>query len=73
MAQVLRMTFLTAAGNRVSITVDNPKDDLTQAQVQTAMDTIISKNILLATGGDLTAIDSAAIINTTTTEIISSS
>ena len=72
MAQVLRMTFLSAAGGRVSITVDNPKDDLTEAQVQTAMNTIISKNILITSGGELTAIDSAAIIETTTTDIISS-
>ena len=73
MAQVLRMTFLNAAGNRVSITLDNPRDDITQAEVQTAMNTIITKNILVTSGGELASIDSAAIIETTTTDIIASS
>lgn len=70
--QTLRMTFLNESGNNVSISLDNPKDDLTAAQVQTAMDLIITKNIFISTGGDLVSKSSARIIDTTTTELFSS-
>jgi hypothetical protein len=62
--QTLRMTFLNESGNNVSISLDNPKDDLTAAQVQTAMDLIITKNIFISTGGDLVSKASARIIDT---------
>jgi len=62
--QTLRMTFLNESGSNVSLSLDNPKDDLTAAQVQTAMDLIITKNIFTSTGGDLVSKASARIIDT---------
>ena len=70
-SQSLKMVFLTQSGSRTTISLDNPRDDVTQAEVEVAMNTVISKNILTGTGGDLTAIDSARIVDTTTTDIIS--
>lgn len=64
MAKVLRMVFRNAAGRAVTITLDNPKDTLTQAQVSSAMDQIISKNIFTSSGGDLVEKSLAEIVDT---------
>ena len=69
MAQTLRMTFLNEAGNKYSLNFKDPKDGITGSEVATAMDTIITKNIFETTGGDLVSKDSAALIDTTETEL----
>jgi len=69
MAKTLRMTFVNEAGNRYSINLRDPKDTLTGAEVATAMNAIIAKNIFQTTGGDLVSKDSAAIIDTSETEL----
>ncbi len=63
--QTLQMSFVNQAGTRVTISLDNPKDTLTQAEVVAAMDQIIAKNIFISTGGDLVAKHSAHIIDRT--------
>ncbi|WP_066633907.1 DUF2922 domain-containing protein [Desulfolucanica intricata] len=68
--QTLKMVFLNQAGSRTTISVDNPRDDVTEAEIRAAMDMVISKNIFTTSGGDLAAIHSATIVDTTTTEII---
>ncbi|KUO74916.1 MAG: hypothetical protein APF81_08160 [Desulfosporosinus sp. BRH_c37] len=67
--KVLRMTFNNALGNAVTITLANPKTDLTAAQVETVMDQIITKNIFLTSGGDLISKRDVKIINTTTDDL----
>jgi hypothetical protein len=64
--QTLQMTFVNAVGTRATISLDNPKDTLTQAEVTAAMDQIIAKNIFNSAGGDLVSKYSAEIIDTTT-------
>jgi len=59
------MTFVNQAGTRTTISLDNPKDTLIEAEVVAAMDQIIAKNIFNATGGDLVAKHSAQIIDRT--------
>lgn len=51
--RTLRMSFRNEAGKTVSISLDNPKEDLTAAAVEAAMDLIIAKNIFTTSGGDL--------------------
>ncbi|WP_027365057.1 DUF2922 domain-containing protein [Desulfotruncus alcoholivorax] len=63
--QTLQMRFVTQAGNRVTISLDNPKDTLTEAEVTAAMDQIIAKNIFVTSGGDLVSKDSAQIVDRT--------
>ncbi len=63
--QTLQMTFVNQAGTRTTISLDNPKDTLTQAEVVAAMDQIITKNIFNTSGGDLVAKYSAQIIDRT--------
>lgn len=65
MAKRLLMTFKTAEGATSSLTVDEPKDDLTETEVRAVVDTIIAKNIFNSNSGDLVDIKSAEIITTT--------
>ena len=69
MSKTLRMTFLNEAGNKHSLNFRDPKDGLTGAEVATAMDAIIAKNVIESTGGDLVSKDSAVLIDTTETPL----
>ncbi|OPX85521.1 MAG: hypothetical protein A4E53_03515 [Pelotomaculum sp. PtaB.Bin104] len=69
MAKVLRMSFKNEGGNTVSISLDAPRDNLTEAEVQAAMDLVISKNIFTSTGGNLVSKFDAKIIDTTVTDL----
>ena len=69
MAKKLVMSFLTAQGATSSMTVDEPKEALTEAEVRTVMESIIAQNIFNTSKGDLAEIKSAEVI-TTTEEIL---
>lgn len=69
MTRRLEMVFTNAAGRRSTISVDNVRDDVTQAEIQAAMDAIVAKNIFTTSGGDITGIESARIVATDITEI----
>jgi hypothetical protein len=69
MAQTLRMIFVNEAGNKYSVNFKDPKAGITAAEVSAAMDVIIAKNIFETSGGDLVTKDSAALIDTTETEL----
>jgi len=69
MVQVLQMSFRTGTGREFRIALENPKTDLTPAQIQTAMDTIVSKNVFNVEGGLIEAL-SANIISTQTQPIV---
>ncbi len=61
MANTLEMTFRNHVGKEIVISLANPKDNITAAEVNTAMQTIIAKNVFTSTGGDLKDIVSAQI------------
>ncbi|MGL5713884.1 MAG: DUF2922 domain-containing protein [Paraclostridium sp.] len=65
----LVMTFSTSMGRKVSLFVTDPKDDLTETEIKSAMDVIIAKNIFAPKVGEelSTAID-AKVVQTETTE-----
>jgi hypothetical protein len=66
----LEMIFKNQLGRTAKISVDNARDDLTELEVQTAMQTIIDKNVFETSSGELVAIDSARIVATDVQEII---
>lgn len=66
----LVMSFLTVQGATSSLTVDAPKDDLTDAEVRAVMESIITKDIFKTSKGDLAEIKSAEIITTTEETLI---
>ena len=64
----LLMTFKTSDDKKVSITVDNPREDLTETEIKEAMNTIIEKDIFSPNGGSLVSSVSAKVVQTDTTE-----
>jgi len=67
--KVLRMTFNSAVGTAVSITLSEPKTDLTAAQIEAVMDQIIAKDIFLTSGGALVSKRDVKIVDTTTDDM----
>ncbi|EGW41234.1 DUF2922 domain-containing protein [Desulfosporosinus sp. OT] len=67
--KVLRMTFNSALGSAVSITLPDPKADLTPAQIEAVMDQIIAKDIFLTSGGALVSKRDVKIVDTTTDDL----
>lgn len=67
--KTLVMIFQNLAGSNVRISVDNVKDGITDAEVRTAMQLIIDKNIFDSNGGDLALISGAEIVTRTVEEL----
>ncbi len=63
MDSVLEMFFKTGEGRTFRLAVDDPKPDLTPAEVEAAMELILTKNIFAVEGG-LASIDSAQVVTT---------
>ncbi|WP_296648156.1 DUF2922 domain-containing protein [Romboutsia sp. 13368] len=63
----LVMTFKTTDDKKVSISVDNPREDLSESEVKNAMELITEKNIFAPGGADLAYLVSAKVVQTDTT------
>ncbi|WP_195941037.1 DUF2922 domain-containing protein [Romboutsia sp. 1001713B170131_170501_G6] len=64
----LLMTFSTKSGKKVSLYVTDPREDLTESEIKSAMNVIVSKNIFAPNGEDLQAPVEAKVVQTETTE-----
>lgn len=64
----LVMTFKTAAGDKVSLTLDDPRTDVTEQEIKTAMELIITQNIFSPKGSELKEVVEARVVKTDTTE-----
>ena len=69
--KTLQMTFLNEANGRVTISVADPREDLTENEVENAMNNIITANVINSSGGDLVGIVSARIITRQVEDIFS--
>ncbi|HHU79692.1 MAG TPA: DUF2922 domain-containing protein [Clostridiales bacterium] len=67
MNQTLVLVFLDAEGKERNIRIDDPKSDLEPTEVETAMNSIVSKNIFA--GSAFVSAAKAYIITTTTEDI----
>ena len=63
----LVMTFKTTADKKVSLTIDNPREDLSEEEIKDVMDLIIAKNIFASCGSELASLVSAKVVQTDTT------
>ncbi|RDY27421.1 DUF2922 domain-containing protein [Romboutsia weinsteinii] len=63
----LMMTFRTTAGNKVSLSVDDPRSDLNEQEIKDAMELIITKDIFAPNGATLTEAVEAKVVRTDTT------
>ena len=64
----LVMTFLTGIGRKVSLSVDDPREDLTEAEVVAAMQLIVEKNVFAPYGSSFSSAVEAKVVSTDTTE-----
>ncbi|MGN7477300.1 DUF2922 domain-containing protein [Solibacillus silvestris] len=62
MAQVLQLTFANTAGNTMTINISDPKPNLTEAEINAAMQTIIDQTAFSKDGFLFNAKKSARIV-----------
>ncbi|AHF08042.1 DUF2922 domain-containing protein [Desulfitobacterium metallireducens] len=67
--KVLRMTFTNALGGAVSLTLSDPKEGITAAEIEAAMDLIIAKNIFTGPGGAWISKRDVKIVDTVTDDL----
>ena len=60
----LLMTFKTTDDKKVSLSVDNPREDI---EIKDAMDLVVSKNIFAPNGADIVSAVEAKVVVTDTT------
>lgn len=64
----LVMSFKSTLGRVVSISVDDPREDVTETEIKTVMDMIVEKDIFAPNGADIVETVEAKIVVTDTTE-----
>ncbi|WP_438315649.1 DUF2922 domain-containing protein [Sporosarcina sp. FA9] len=70
MAKTLQLNFNTASGKKVTLTVDEPRADLTSQNVVAAMQEIITSDVFEIDGVALTSVAGARIVERTITELV---
>lgn len=63
----LVMAFKTTDDKKVSLSLDDPREDITEAEIKSVMDLVISKNVFAPNGADFASIIDAKIVVTDTT------
>lgn len=63
----LLMTFKTTDDKKVSLSVDNPREDIIESEIKDAMDLVVSKNIFAPNGADIVSAVEAKVVVTDTT------
>ena len=64
----LIMTFLTELGRKISISLDDPREDISEEEVVAAMNLIVDKNIFTPYGSELVSSVDDKIVLTDTQE-----
>ena len=63
----LVMTFKTDGDRKVSLVVDDPREDISESEIKAAMDLVIAKNIFAPNGDDIVqAVDAKVVVTDTT-------
>ena len=63
----LLMTFKTTDDRKISLSIDDPREDITEDEIKTAMELVVSKNIFAPGGSDIESIVDAKVVVTDTT------
>lgn len=64
----LIMSFKASDDKRVSISVDNPRADLNESEIISAMEIILAKDVFAPNGASLASLLDAKVVTTDTTE-----
>lgn len=70
MTKTLAMVFRDSAGKEVTISLADPKDELTLVQVRTIMEDIVSRNIFATKFGNLVEVQDARILSRDTITLV---
>ena len=63
----LLMTFKTTDDKKISLSIDDPREDLLESEIKSAMNLVVSKNIFAPGGADIAEAISAKVVVTDTT------
>ena len=63
----LIMTFKTDDDKKISLSVDDPREDVSEAEIKSAMDLVVAKNIFAPGGEDIVEALEAKVVVTDTT------
>ena len=63
----LLMTFKTTDDKKISLSVDDPREDVLESEIKSAMDLVVSKNVFAPGGADIAEAISAKVVVTDTT------
>ena len=64
----LLMVFKTTADKQVSISIDNPRDNVSESEIRSVMTLILSSNVFQPNGDELASLVEAKIVVTNTNE-----
>ena len=70
MAKTLQLNFSTADDKKVMLTVDEPREDLTEQEVSTTMQTIIDSGVFEIEDFPLESVVGARVVERTVTDLI---
>ncbi|WIW70720.1 DUF2922 domain-containing protein [Anaerosinus gibii] len=70
MAKTLEMVFKTEADKELSISLAEPRDNLTRSEVESVMNQLIAKNAIASTNGKLAAVADVKIRTTDKTSLL---
>lgn len=67
--KVLRLSFETSLGGTMTLTLNDPKEGITSAEIEAVMDQIIAKDIFSTTAGNLVAKKDIKVVETITDDL----
>lgn len=65
----LEMEFKDIEGKKFGLSLEEPREDLTEVEVKTAMEEVITRNIFATNAGDIVEAVGAKLITTTVEEL----
>ena len=67
--KILRLSFSTAEGKTFTLSILNPREDLSQAEILSVMDRMIEEDILMTTSGALTGVKDIKVVSTVVNDL----
>ena len=69
MAKTLEMIFVNFVGDKVTLRLTEPREDITEVEVRTVMDQVVAKNVFDSSGGSLVGVAGARIVSRDVAEL----
>jgi hypothetical protein len=68
--KVLQMVFENSLGKQTTISIPYPKDTVTTLELETLMNTMVTKNIIAIDGAELSSIKDGGVVEKTFTDLV---